>query len=125
LGKFWLGLSLGSIGIHGTAAPSSIYQTATHGCIRLQGDSIEDLFGRVDLGTRGRIVYEPILMAASSDGIYLEVNRDVYGRATRAPLPQVREMARRLAVDDRIDWTVAEDVIERREGVARRISIAD
>jgi len=124
LGRFWLGLSLGSIGIHGTVAPSSIYQTATHGCIRLQGDSIEDLYGRVDVGTRGRIVYEPILMTASSDGIYLEVNRDVYGRAAKSPLPQVRELARRLAVNDRIDWTVAEEVIERREGIARRISIS-
>jgi L,D-transpeptidase ErfK/SrfK len=125
LGRFWIGLSLEGIGIHGTVAPSSIYQTATHGCVRLQSDSIEDLYGRVAVGTRGRIVYEPILLVVSSDGIYLEVNRDVYGRATRSAFPQVRELARRFAVEDRIDWTVANAEIERRAGIARRISISD
>ena len=91
----------------------------------MQSDSIEDLFGRVDVGTTGRIVYEPIVIAASSDGIYLEVHRDVYGRATKSVLPQVRELARRLSTGDRIDWRVAEEVIERRAGIARRISISE
>ena len=124
LGRFWLGLSLAGIGIHGTVAPSSIYQTATHGCIRLQSDSIEDLFGRVDVGTPGRIIYEPVVIAAGSDGIYLEVHRDVYGRAATSVL-QVRELAGRLSAGVRIDWRVAEEVIERRAGIARRISISE
>jgi hypothetical protein len=34
------------------------------------------------IGTRGRIIYEPVLMAANRQGIYLEVHRDVYRRAT-------------------------------------------
>ena len=80
LGRFWIGLSLAGIGIHGTPFPSSIYQTTTHGCIRLQGEAIEDLYGRVTSGRRGGIVYEPVLMAASGDDIYLEVHRDVYRR---------------------------------------------
>jgi len=40
LGRFWIGLSLAGIGVHGTPVPSSIR--------------------RVDVGTRGRIVYEPV-----------------------------------------------------------------
>jgi L,D-transpeptidase ErfK/SrfK len=125
LGRFWIGLSLAGIGIHGTVAPSSIYQTATHGCIRLQGDSIEDLYGRVAIGTRGRIIYEPVLMAATGQGIYLEVHRDVYRRATTSIGPETHELARRLAVDQQIDWTVANGEIERRAGVARRVSISE
>jgi L,D-transpeptidase ErfK/SrfK len=125
LGRFWIGLSLDGIGIHGTPFPSSIYQSATHGCIRLQGDPIEDLFGRVAVGTRGRIVYEPVLMAADDEAIYLEVHRDVYRRMTVAIGPRVRELAGRLAVDDQINWTIANAEIERRAGVARRVSIAE
>jgi L,D-transpeptidase ErfK/SrfK len=125
LGHFWIGLSLNGIGIHGTIAPTSIYQSATHGCIRLQGDSIEDLYGRVTIGTRGRIVYEPVLMAASGQGIYLEVHPDVYRRVTASTSQDVRQLARHLALENRIDWTVAGSEIERRAGVARRVSISE
>ncbi len=44
LGAFWLGLSQGGIGLHGTNVPSSIYSFASHGCIRLHPDDIAWLF---------------------------------------------------------------------------------
>jgi L,D-transpeptidase ErfK/SrfK len=122
LGRFWIGLSLAGIGLHGTPVPSSIYRTATHGCVRLQGDRIEDLYGRVDVGTRGRVIYEPVLMAVRGNEIYLEVHRDVYRRMSVSALRQARELAARLAFADRIDWKAANNEIERYGGIARRIS---
>jgi L,D-transpeptidase ErfK/SrfK len=124
LGRFWIGLSLAGIGLHGTPVPSSIYRTVTHGCIRLQGEGIEDLFGRVDVGTRGRIIYEPVLLAVSGGEIYLEVHRDVYRRVPMNAAQKARELATRLALFDRIDWTVANREIERQAGIARRVSAA-
>jgi L,D-transpeptidase ErfK/SrfK len=124
LGRFWIGLSLAGIGLHGTPVPSSIYRTVTHGCIRLQGEGIEDLFSRVDVGTRGRIIYEPVLMAVGGGEIYLEVHRDVYRRMSMGAAQQVRQLATRLALADRIDWTVANSEIERQAGIARRVSAA-
>ena len=53
LGAYWLGLSAGRVGIHGTNAPRSIYQVITHGCIRLHPDDIAALFGHVRVGARG------------------------------------------------------------------------
>jgi lipoprotein-anchoring transpeptidase ErfK/SrfK len=38
--------------IHGTNQPSTIGQFVSSGCIRLVNDDIEDLFGRVQVGTR-------------------------------------------------------------------------
>jgi lipoprotein-anchoring transpeptidase ErfK/SrfK len=38
--------------IHGTNQPSTIGQFVSSGCIRLLNDDIEDLYGRVTLGTR-------------------------------------------------------------------------
>ncbi len=124
LGRFWIGLSLAGIGLHGTPVPSSIYRTVTHGCVRLQGNGIEDLFGRVDIGTRGRIVYEPVLLTSHGGDVYLEVHQDVYRRATMSALQQTHELAVRLGLAHRIDWTLAADEIERRAGIARRISLA-
>jgi L,D-transpeptidase ErfK/SrfK len=124
LGQYWIGLSVGSIGVHGTPFPSSIYQASTHGCIRLQGNWIEDLFGRVTVGTPGRIVYEPVLLVAAGGEVYLEVHRDLYHRLPMGALQRAHELAKRLALTDRIDWTLAEREIERHAGIARRVSLA-
>jgi lipoprotein-anchoring transpeptidase ErfK/SrfK len=43
--------------IHGTNQPSTIGQFVSSGCIRLVNDDIEDLFGRVQVGTR--VVVQP------------------------------------------------------------------
>jgi len=123
LGRFWIGLSLAGIGLHGTPVPSSIYRTATHGCVRLQGDRVEDLYGRVDIGTPGRIVYEPVLLTSHRGEVYLEAHRDVYRRATTSALQQAHELAARLGLAHRIDWTLAAAEIERRAGIARRVSV--
>lgn len=123
LGRFWIGLSLSGIGLHGTPVPTSIYRTVTHGCIRLQANNIEDLFGRVDIGTPGRIVYEPVLLTSHDSEVYLEVHPDVYGRATMSALQQAHELAARLGLSDRIDWTLATAEIGRRAGIARRVSL--
>jgi L,D-transpeptidase ErfK/SrfK len=124
LGRFWIGLSVAGIGVHGTPLPSSIYQTSTHGCIRLQGDGIEDLFGRATVGTPGRIVYEPVLLAADGDEVYLEVHPDVYHRSPTGASQRAHELAKGLGLADRINWTLAGSEIERRAGVARRVSRA-
>ncbi len=123
LGRFWIGLSLSGIGLHGTPVTSSIYRTATHGCIRLEGHNIEDLFGRVDVGTGGRIIYEPVLIAVSGHEIYLEVHRDVYRRMSMSATQRVRALAARLALADRIDWAVANREVEQQAGIARRVSV--
>jgi len=46
----------GLIRIHGTTDPSSIGRYASHGCIRMQNEEIEDLFERVDIGTKVLVV---------------------------------------------------------------------
>jgi len=50
LGTRWLGLSRKGYGIHGTNVPSSIGKAASHGCIRMRNQDVEDLFTRVEVG---------------------------------------------------------------------------
>lgn len=121
LGRFWIGLSLASIGIHGTPFPSSIYQTATHGCVRLQTDNISELYTHVRVGTPGRMIYEPVLLTRMGNDVFVEVHEDVYGRTPAGARQQARELARRLGVSDGIDWDAADREIDRRDGVARQI----
>jgi lipoprotein-anchoring transpeptidase ErfK/SrfK len=50
VGTRWLGLSIKGYGIHGTNAPGSIGQAASHGCIRMRNRDVEELFELVAAG---------------------------------------------------------------------------
>jgi hypothetical protein len=68
--------------MHGTNRPDSIGGAVSHGCIRMYPESIRDLFGRVEVGLRVRIEYEPVKLGCdpASGRIFLAVFPDVYGR---------------------------------------------
>jgi L,D-transpeptidase ErfK/SrfK len=122
LGRYWIGLSIPSLGVHGTNAPSSVYRASTHGCIRVGPEGIEWLYSRVAVGTPGRIVYEPILLALVAQDVYLEVHNDVYGRLAQPPLQAVRDLALGAGIEDRIDWAIVTEVIAAHHGVARNVA---
>lgn len=124
LGRFWLGLSIPSVGIHSTNAPSSIYRVTTHGCIRVGPDDMARLFPRVPVGTRGVIAYEPVLLAVVGDDVFLEVHPDVYRRLRVDVVTAVRTRAEAAGIEHTIDWTIAERVIRARDGVARSVGNA-
>jgi L,D-transpeptidase ErfK/SrfK len=121
LGAYWLGLSLGSIGIHGTNAPTSVYRVATHGCVRLRPEAIAALFPRVAVGTTGALVYEPVLVAVAGNEIFVEAHPDVYHRGSNEALEVVRARARELGVFDRVNWDLATQVIREQAGIARSV----
>lgn len=124
LGDFWIGLSIPGFGIHGTVAPSSIYRAATHGCIRLHPDDITRLFPQVQIGTRGRFVYEPVLLALVGGRVYLEVHPDMYRRLRGTPGALIRALALGAGLTEQIDWQAVDRVIAAREGVARAVGTA-
>jgi L,D-transpeptidase ErfK/SrfK len=117
LGRYWMGLSLGSVGMHGTVAPLSIYHFATHGCIRLHPDDIESLYLQVVEGERGRIVYEPVLVAFDGTDVYLEVHPDAYGRVPD-PLRRALELLDSAGLKGLIDLTEITRVVRSAEGLA-------
>jgi lipoprotein-anchoring transpeptidase ErfK/SrfK len=51
LGSRWMGLSAKGYGIHGTNVPSSIGKAASHGCVRMRKQDLEELFEMVTVGT--------------------------------------------------------------------------
>ena len=122
LGAYWLGLSIGGVGIHGTNAPSSIYLAVTHGCVRLHPDDIAALFRQVNTGAKGVLLYEPVLVAVVGEDVFVEVHPDIYGRGPSDALRFVRDRAYELGVSERVDWNRAAAVIRERAGIARSVA---
>jgi lipoprotein-anchoring transpeptidase ErfK/SrfK len=56
LGTRWLGLSHKGYGVHGTNVPASIGKAASHGCIRMKNEDVEDLFEMVQPGDTVELV---------------------------------------------------------------------
>jgi L,D-transpeptidase ErfK/SrfK len=122
LGKYWIGLSFPVVGIHGTNHPVSVYSYRTHGCVRLHPDDIEALFNDVDLNDRGEIVYLPLMLAKLDDGrIFLESEKDIYRRGTGG-IDAVRALARANGIDNLVDWSVAGEVLNDQDGIARDVT---
>jgi L,D-transpeptidase ErfK/SrfK len=125
LGAHWMGLSGGSVGVHGTNAPNSVYQATTHGCIRLRPDDIAAVFAQTPIGAPGVLVYQPILVGVDSGRVFVEAHRDVYRRGPTDTLDVVRTGARELGVSARVDWDLVVQVIQARAGVARDVTLRE
>jgi L,D-transpeptidase ErfK/SrfK len=124
LGKNFLGLDHGGIGIHATNHPLSIYLFASHGCIRLAPDSASRLFHMAANSEPVEIIYQPVALAVLRDGrIFLESDSDPYAQGI-PHLQDVRAAAQAAGVENSIDWQRASRVLITVEGVARRIDKA-
>lgn len=55
VGSRWIGISQKSFAIHGTNEPDSIGKAASHGCIRMGKEDVEELFTMVEVGDQVEI----------------------------------------------------------------------
>jgi len=122
LGSRWIGLSLRNIGIHGTTSPSSVYRASTHGCIRLDAPAIAALYEDVEIGDRGRVIYEPVLLVQTDAGVLLEAHPDIYRRARVPALEYVAREAAALGITGRVDWALVARVVRERRGMPVDVS---
>ncbi|BAY34728.1 ErfK/YbiS/YcfS/YnhG family protein [Nostoc carneum NIES-2107] len=54
LGRYWIGFWTDGknwVGFHGTPNPESVGKAASHGCIRMYGNDVQQLFSQVRVGT--------------------------------------------------------------------------
>jgi L,D-transpeptidase ErfK/SrfK len=81
-----LGITPGAYLIHGTNNPLAVGMAVTHGCMRMYPEDIEALFPLVPVGTKVRIVNEPVKVAFVDGELLLEVHPPVDGEGqTIAP----------------------------------------
>jgi L,D-transpeptidase ErfK/SrfK len=79
LGAFAMRLAItpGAYLIHGTNNPLAVGMAVTHGCMRMYPEDIEALFPIVPVGTKVRIVNEPVKVAFVNGELLLEVHPPV------------------------------------------------
>jgi len=80
LGDYFMGLSLGAYGIHGTAMPWGVGRLVSHGCIRCYPEHILLLYPQVAIGTKLEIIYQPVKIGRIDEQIFVEAHPDVYQR---------------------------------------------
>jgi L,D-transpeptidase ErfK/SrfK len=123
LGRYALQTSIPGVLIHETIKPASVYRYQSHGCIRVLPVNMEKLFGEVEKGTKGEIIYEPVKVAVADDGrTYLEVRTDTYRK-----LASLRDHTWKL-INERqfagqVDPVRVERVIREQSGIAEDVTL--
>jgi hypothetical protein len=90
-GGYYLGLNCpwGTYGIHGTTDPESVGYDSSHGCFRMFGADIEQLYGYVGIGT-------PVLITEGCYGIFGDSIRPIgpgmYGADVMAIQVRLRDL---------------------------------
>jgi len=74
LGDYAMNLGWNGYMMHGTNAPQSVGSRASHGCMRMYAEDIKDLFERVTVGTKVRVIYEPYKLGTKDGQLYLEAH---------------------------------------------------
>lgn len=115
LGQYAMRLSNPSYLIHGTNKPWGMGLPVSSGCIRMQPEGIEDLFGKVEKGTQVMIVDQPYKLGWLGDDLYLEVHIDKEEKrqSPRSVIPASVASAEGLT----IDWKAVEQAVKENTGL--------
>jgi lipoprotein-anchoring transpeptidase ErfK/SrfK len=124
LGKFAIKTSIPGILIHSTTKPWSIYSFASHGCIRVYPEQMEEFFREVAVNTPGEIIYKPVKLAITEQGrVFLEVHRDVYGRNSGGLASEAKRLIEKQNLSGRVDWQKVEAIVRHTTGTAEDITL--
>lgn len=123
LGQYAMKTSLPGILIHSTIRPGSVYGFASHGCIRVYPDRMEELFKEVKVSTQGEIIYRPVKVTLTENGaVLLEVHKDVYNHKIILA-KEARELLEKHKLTDMVDWKKVEQVIRNKAGIAQDVTL--
>ena len=122
-----LAVGKGTYLIHGTNNPIAVGLAVTHGCIRMYPEDIEALFEQVKVGTKVRIVNEPVKVAWIDGELLLEAHPpvDAEGQSYEPDIDKFSELLREAVGDTTvaIHWDYARDVLARADGVLATVGL--
>jgi L,D-transpeptidase ErfK/SrfK len=114
LGLYALYLGWPAYLIHGTNDPRGVGRHSSRGCIRLYPEHIEELFALAGVGTRVRVVHQPVKLGWVAGELYLEVHPeaeqalalDETGHYEHEPARDLRTLVEKAAGAEaaRVDW---------------------
>ena len=113
--------------IHGTNNPIAVGLAVTHGCIRMYPEDIEALFDMVPVGTKVRIVNEPVKVAWVEGELLLEAHPpvDAQGQSYEPDVEKFSELLRAAVGESTvaIHWDYAREVLARADGVLATVGL--
>jgi len=134
LGAHAMNLGWPSYLIHGTNKPAGVGLRASHGCIRMYPEDIAAVFDRIPVGTKVRVVNQPLLYRWHGDSLYVQSYppHEEYRKGEEAA-PAEQAALFNDAIADRIwqrvkehggaiSWPVTEQVVTEARGVAVPVS---
>lgn len=136
LGKYAMYLAWKGIIIHGTNTPWSIGRLASHGCVRMYPENIEELYPLVPVGTKIHIIDEPVKLGWFNGELYMEVHQPLPPKTTvrkRQAAGEMNQTEKLLALYgriqefagkelERLDWDAIGNAIDRNDGIPTRIT---
>jgi len=123
LGKYAMKTSMPGILIHSTTKPWSIYSFASHGCIRVYPDHMEEFFKKIRVNTPGEIIYRPVKIAITENGrVFLEVHQDTYGKSSGLQA-MAKQLIEKHNLSKRVDWNKVESVVKHKAGLAEDVTL--
>jgi len=132
LGDFAMNLGWPSYLIHGTNKPAGVGLRASHGCIRMYPEDIAAVFDRIPLGTKVRVVNQPLVYRWHGDSLYVQ-SYPPHEEMLEGKAEEARHALFNDAISDRmwqrvkqhggaIDWPVTEQVVTEARGIAVPVS---
>lgn len=127
LGNYALNLALAGYLIHGTIPnKAGVGLRSSHGCIRMLPEHIEELFKKVEVGTKVRIIHDPIKLAREADKLLLEAHKpltEARYRGSDSVEALISDIVAQTPSNRRyhIDWEAVEKALKHPNGVPQVI----
>jgi L,D-transpeptidase ErfK/SrfK len=122
-----LGLGDGTYLIHGTNNPVAVGMAVTHGCVRMYPEDIAALFPLVPVGTKVRLINEPVKLAQVNGELWLEAHPyvDLEGQAVDPDFEVLRQKLDRTlgSTLTAIHWEVVQATVQGAKGMPTLIGL--
>ncbi|HVN45502.1 MAG TPA: L,D-transpeptidase family protein [Steroidobacteraceae bacterium] len=123
-----LGVGNGSYLIHGTNNPVAVGMAVTHGCIRMYPEDIAALFPLVPVGTKVRLINEPVKAAWVEGRLLIEVHPpvDAEGQSVEPDVQVLEPLLDQVLGNDiaAIHWDLARDTLQAATGMPTLVGLA-
>ncbi|MBF0358893.1 MAG: L,D-transpeptidase family protein [Magnetococcales bacterium] len=130
LGSHALYLAMRGYLLHGTNQPFGIGRRVSHGCIRLYPEDVKTFFANAKIGSKVRLVHEPVKAGWRSDKLFIEVYpifAEEVGANREAKLSALatsvvgKALERRPDLVVQVDWSEVDRFVNKPDGVPHQI----
>ena len=106
LGLFAMRLGIPGYLIHGTNKPYGVGMRVTHGCMRMYPEDIERLFPQVSVGTKVRIVNQPIKVGWDQNKLFIQIQPPFEEDAKWDPQAARKKSMALIQKSESADWII-------------------